>query len=107
MHAMVQPLVSWLFSHSLIDAGQRSEKSSHAALSSGITSPTGRSESSFGCVRSNSGASQEPERSPPSLPTLRKAGGGLPSGPQFVRAEYRYESSGRSRRRAAVACVAL
>ena len=50
MHAMVQPLVSWLFSHSLIDAGQRSEKSSHAALSSGITSPTSRSESSFGCV---------------------------------------------------------
>ena len=71
-----------LFSHSLIDAGQRSEKSSHAALSSGITSPTSRSESSFGCVRLNSGASQEPERSPPSLPTLRKAGGGLPSGPQ-------------------------
>ena len=88
MHAMVQPLVSWFFSHSLIDAGQRSEKSSHAALSSGITSPTSRSESSFGCVRLNSGASQEPERSPPSLPTLRKAGGGLPSGPQFVRAEY-------------------
>ena len=107
MHAVGQPLVSWLFSHSLIDAGQRSEKSSHAALSSGITSPTSRSESSFGCVRLNSGASQEPERSPPSLPTLRKAGGGLPSGPQFVRAEYRYESSGRSRRRAAVACVAL
>jgi hypothetical protein len=107
MHAMVQPLVSWFFSHSLIDAGQRSEKSSHAALSSGITSPTSRSESSFGCVRLNSGASQEPERSPPSLPTLRKAGGGLPSGPQFVRAEYRYESNGRSRRRAAVACVAL
>ena len=69
MHAVVQPLVSWLFSHSLIDAGQRSEKSSHAALSSGITSPTSRSESSFGCVRLNSGASQEPERSPPSLPT--------------------------------------
>ena len=92
---------------SLIDAGQRSGYAESNACLRGITSPTSRSESSFGCVRLNSGASQEPERSPPSLPTLRKAGGGLPSGPQFVRAEYRYESSGRSRRRAAVACVAL
>ena len=104
MHAMVQPLVSWLFSHSLIDAGQRSEKSSHAALSSGVTSPTSRSESSFGCVRLNSGASQEPERSPPSLPTLRKAGGGLPSSPHWnVRAERQVSESERNRRAAAVA----
>jgi len=70
MHAMVQPLVSWLFSHSLIDAGQRSEKSNHAALSSGITSPTSRSESSFGlCLfeqlalhRSRSGRHQASRR---------------------------------------------
>jgi len=52
--AAPRELVQLSFSHSLIDAGQRSEKSSHAALPSGITSPTGRSESSFGCVRSNS-----------------------------------------------------
>ena len=46
--AAPRELVQLSFSHSLIDAGQRSEKSSHAALPSGITSPTGRSESSFG-----------------------------------------------------------
>jgi len=51
-----QPLVSWFTSSSvmsLIDAGQRSGVTSYAALSSGITSPTSRSESSFGCVRMN------------------------------------------------------
>ena len=77
MHAMVQPLVSWFFSHSLIDAGQRSEKSSHAALSRGITSPTSRSESSFDCVVFRYVAvSQEPERSPPILRDFAKPEGG-------------------------------
>merc|ERR1712100_875851 len=63
---------------SLIDAGQRSGYAESNACLRSITSPTSRSESSFGYVRV-CGASQEPERPPPNLRRLRKAGGGLPS----------------------------
>ena len=66
---------------SLIDAGQRSGYAESNACLRGITSPTSRSESSFGYVcsfvwrshRSRSGRRRTSE--------LRKAGGGLPSSP--------------------------
>jgi hypothetical protein len=62
---------------SLIDAGQRSGSTESNARLRGITSPTSRSESSFGCVVFRYVAvSQEPERSPPNLRDFAKPEGG-------------------------------